>query len=72
MHLARAEPLGQHRRQHVGLLGVGDRREHVGAVDVLLDQQFLVLRVAVQHDGASRRSETRRARSASRSISFTW
>jgi hypothetical protein len=46
-----AQPLGQHRRQHVGFLGVGERREHVGAVDVLLDQQLLVGGIAVEHDG---------------------
>src|SRR6185312_7466287 len=33
------------------LLGVGERGEHVGAVDVLLDQQLLVRRVAGEHDG---------------------
>ena len=44
------EPLGQHRRQHVGLLGIGQRREYVGAVDVFLYQQLLVGGIAVEHD----------------------
>ncbi len=44
------QALGEHGRQDVGFLGVGDRGEHVGAVDVLLDQQFLVGGIPVQHD----------------------
>src|SRR6185437_15309464 len=48
--LVRAEALGQHRRQDVGLLRVGESAEDVGAVDVLLDQQFLVRGVAREHD----------------------
>ena len=72
-HLARAEALGEHRREDVGLLGVGHRGEHVGAVDVLLDQQLLVGGVAVQHDGAAQAARRCAARGAgSRSISLTW
>src|SRR5256885_3229299 len=34
--------LGEHRREDVGLLRVGQRRKHIRAVDVLLDQQLFV------------------------------
>ena len=49
--LAGAQALGEHGGENVGLFGVGERREHVRAVDVLLDQQLLIGRIAVQHDG---------------------
>ncbi len=50
--LVRAQALGEHGRENVGLLGVGQRGEDIGAVDVLLEQQLLVGRIAVQHGGA--------------------
>ena len=50
-HLARAQALGQHGRQDVGFVVVGDRAEHVAVLDVLLGQQVLVGAVADQHDG---------------------
>ena len=48
--LVRAEPLGEHRAQDVGFLGVGQRAENVDVVDVLLEQQLLVGGVADEHD----------------------
>jgi len=64
-------PLREHGGQDVRLLGVGERRENVRAVDVLLEQQLLVGRIAVQNRGAFKSSETRRARLLSRSMSLT-
>jgi len=68
----RAQALGEHRREDVGFFRIGQRRKHIGAVDVLLDQQLFVRGVAVQHDGVSSSSAMRRARRASRSMIFTW
>ena len=50
-HFVRAQSLGEHRRQNVGLFRVRQGGEDVRAVDVLLDQQLLVRGVAVQDDG---------------------
>jgi hypothetical protein len=47
---ARAEPLREHRREDVRFLRVRERTEHVDAVDVFLDQQLLVRRVAHEHE----------------------
>src|ERR1700759_1321281 len=49
--LVRTQALGQHRRQNVGLLRIGEGREDIGAVDILLDQQLLIRSIAVEHDG---------------------
>ena len=49
--LVGAEALREHGRQNVRLFRVGERREHVRAVDVLLDEQLLVGAIAVQDDG---------------------
>ena len=49
---AGAQALGQHRGHDVGFIRIGQRREHIGAVDVFLNHQFFVGRVALQDDGA--------------------
>ena len=42
------ESLREHRAQDVGFLGIGERAENINVVDVLLEQQLLVGRVADQ------------------------
>src|ERR1700676_210216 len=51
-HLVSAQAFGEHGRQDIRLLGVRQGGKNIGAVDVLLEQQFLVRRVAMQYGRA--------------------
>lgn len=51
-HATRPEPLGEHGRQDIRLIVIGDGAEHIGILDVLADQQFLVRGFADQNGGA--------------------
>ena len=46
-HLVGAQTLGEHRGKNIRLLRVGQRGKDIGTVDVFLEQQFLVRRIAV-------------------------
>src|SRR5690606_4975162 len=50
-HFACAEPLGQQGGHDVGFVVVGQRKEHIGIVDVFLNQQVPIRSAALQDDG---------------------